>query len=97
MAGDFIKIDPQQNGATRANELIAFINSMRNLRMTGAALKATMNHMHDGTDFSTLEALYGIPTGKGQTVFDYVNGSLGSLEGTFQTSDGQLLSERVGQ
>lgn len=55
-----------------------------------------MNHNHDGSVFTDLEALFGLPAGKGQTVFDLVNGAVGSMEGAFQVADAKNITERVG-
>lgn len=61
---------------------------------TQAAL--IMNHNNDSTVFTDIETLFGLPSGKGQIVFDMVNGSIGSMEGTFQTADAKNITERLG-
>lgn len=55
-----------------------------------------MNHNNDGTTFTAIETLFGLPTGKGQAVFNMVNGSVGSMEGTFQVADAKNITEQVG-
>jgi hypothetical protein len=96
MARDFIKIDTGMTGATHAGLLRAFVQQMRQAIDTGERVKAIMTHNNDGSNFSDIEALFGIPEGKGQTVFDLVNGAVGSTQGAFQTSDAMTITEKVG-
>lgn len=96
MAGDFIKIDVGMNGAFVAPDVLGFVQSLRALLSSGRMLKARLGHMHDGVDFTVLEAQCGLQAGQGQIIFDYINGTIGALEGTFQTADGKVFSERVG-
>ena len=55
-----------------------------------------MLHMHDGTNFAELEKLFGVPVGKGQEIFDLINGSIGSMEEAIPDFRCQEITERVG-
>lgn len=96
MAIDYIKIDPTQTAATQANLLKSYIATLRQAYNLGQQTIAIMGHNNDGVTFTSLEALFGLPAGKGQTVFNFVNGSFGTMNGTFQTADVKNLTETVG-
>lgn len=96
MARDYIKIDTSTTTAIHAPTLRSFVRALRVAYEQGLNVKAIMNHNHDGSVFTDLEALFGLPAGKGQTVFDLVNGAVGSMEGTFQVADAKNITERVG-
>ena len=96
MAGDFINVDDSVTTATHAGQLIKYKNLLREARDQGKWLRDLMYRLHDGTDFSALEVLFGLPTGAGNTVFDLVNGSIGAMEGSFQNQDATTLINRVG-
>lgn len=93
MARDFIKIDPT---ASQANLLKNYVNVLRQAYEIGGRVRAIMTHNNDGTVFTDIELLFGLPPGKGQTVFNFVNGSIGSMEGTFQVPDAKTITEQVG-
>lgn len=94
-ARDYIKIDPTNTGL-QASLLRSYVNQLRQAFDTGTRILAIMGHNNDGTSFVDLEALFGLPTGKGQTVFNLVNGSIGSMQGTFQVADAKNITEQVG-
>jgi hypothetical protein len=96
MAIDFIKIDTTQIAATGAMALKNYIATLRSAYELGLHCLAIMDHNNDGTDFTPLETLFGIPVGQGQAVFDMVNGSVGSMEGKFQVADAKNITEQVG-
>lgn len=96
MARDFIKIDTTITTATQSHELKQFKEVLRDAYQRGKAILAIMGHNNDGTSFSDIEALFGLPTGKGQTVFNLMNGAIGSMEGTFQVADAKNLTETLG-
>lgn len=96
MAKVFIKIDTNMAGATHAGLLRAFVQQQRAAYQTGELLRAIMANSNDGADWTALEALFGLPSGKGQAVFDLVNGTVGALEGTFQNNNGKSLGELLG-
>lgn len=95
MARDFIKIDITQSAATQAGLLKNYVTQLRNSYELGKRCIAIMGHNNDGTVFSDIETLFGLPAGKGQTVFNLVNGSVGSMEGTFQVADAKNITEQV--
>ena len=94
MARDFIKINT--NGAPQAVLLKGYVQALRSAIEQGERVRAIMNHNHDNVDFSDIESLFGLPAGSGQTVFDLVNGSVGSMAGTFQTADATTITEKLG-
>ncbi len=96
MARDYIKIDTGNVAATQAIVLRSFVQALRTAYEQGKKVIAVMGHNNDGAVFTDIEALFGLPAGKGQIVFDLVNGAVGSMEGTFQVDDAKELSERVG-
>lgn len=96
MARDFIKVDTSTVTATHASELVQFKNVLRDAYERGKKILAVMGHNNDGSNFSDIEALFGLPAAKGQTVFNLVNGAIGSMEGTFQVADVKNLTETIG-
>lgn len=96
MARDFIKIDTTQSAATQSGLLKNYVTQLRSAYELGKRCIAIMGHSNDGTVFTDIETLFGLPAGKGQTVFNLVNGSIGSMEGTFQVSDAKNITEQVG-
>jgi hypothetical protein len=96
MASDFIPIDATKAGATQANVLKSYIQTLRTAYELGGRVKGIMDHNQDGTVWTALEALFGLPAGKGQTVYNLVNGSVGAMEGTFQNDDSKQITEQVG-
>lgn len=95
-ARDFIKIDTSVTTATQAAELKQFVSSLRDAYQRGKKILAVMGHMNDGSNFADIETFYGLPAGKGQTVFNLVNGAIGGMEGTFQVADAKNITETVG-
>lgn len=96
MARDFIRVNRTTTLGTHANDLLRLVTSVRNAYEQGIRIRDIMNHNHDGSDFSDIEALFGLPVGKGQTVYDLVNGTIGSMTGQFQVADAKNLTETVG-
>lgn len=96
MARDFIKIDTTQTAATQSQLLKSYVTQLRSAYEVGQRCLAIMGHLNDGTVFTDVETVFGLPTGKGQTVFNLVNGSLGSMQGTFQVADAKNITETVG-
>lgn len=96
MARDFIKVDPTQSAATQARALLGYVTTLRSAYEQGVKVLAVMGHNNDGTTFTDIETLFGLPTGKGQTVFNLINGSVGSMTGTFQVADAKNITETVG-
>ena len=96
MARDFIKIDSTQSAATQARLLQGYVQTLRSAYESGKRCIAIMSHNNDGTVFTDIETLFGLPAGKGQIVFNLVNGSIGSMEGTFQVADAKNITETLG-
>lgn len=96
MARDFIKVDTATTTATHAADLKAFVSVLRDAYQRGKKIIAVMGHNNDGSNFADIEALFGLPAGKGQTVFNLVNGAVGSMEGTFQVADAKNITETLG-
>ena len=96
MAIDFIAIDRNVSTATYASEILQFKNKLKEAYQQGKYLLTVMGHNNDGTNFAPIETLFGIPTGSGNTVYDLLNGTIGSMEGTFQVSDAKTFIEKVG-
>jgi hypothetical protein len=95
MAIDFIKVDTSTTTATEARSLISLRNALREAYEQVQLVLRVMGHLNDGSDFTEIEAKYGLTAGKGQIVFDLVNGSKGSMEGAFQVADVKTLTERL--
>ena len=96
MARVFIKVDRTVTTATHAALLLNYVNQLREAYELGVKVKAIMDNNQDGTIFTDIEALFGLPVGKGQAVYDLVNGSIGSMTGAFQVPDAKNITERVG-
>jgi len=96
MAIDHIPVDTNAAGATQAVELKQWVGLLRQVYEIGGRISGKMFHMFEGTDFTEVEKRYGLPVGEGQTVFDLVNGSVGSMEGRFQVDDVKTITEKVG-
>ena len=96
MARDFIKVDTATSTATHSRELLRYKDLLRQAYDQGKKVLGIMSHNQDGANFADIEALFGLPPTKGQTVFDMVNGSVGSMEGVFMIDDVKKLIERVG-
>lgn len=96
MARDFIKVNRSDVNATQAGLLLQYVNTLRSAYELGKRVKDIMTHNNDGNNFTDIEVVFGLPADKGQVVFDLVNGSVGSMEGTFQVDDAKEISERLG-
>jgi hypothetical protein len=96
MARDFIKIDVNAAGAIHSVKLKNFVNILRAAQDQGHLILDIMSHANDGTVFTDIETLFGLPTGQGQIVFNLVNGTLGSMTGTFQVADATTITSKVG-
>lgn len=96
MARDFIKVDRTQSAATQASLLLSYVSALRQSYELGVKTLAVMNHNNDGSVWTDLETLFGLPAGKGQTVYNLINGSVGSMTGAFQVPDAKNLTETLG-
>jgi hypothetical protein len=96
MAQDFIKVNRTDTAATEASRLLNYKNALRQALEQGSYILEIMNHNQVPGDFANIEGLFGLPVGKGQTVYDLINGSVGSMKGQFQTADAKNLTETLG-
>jgi hypothetical protein len=99
---DFIKIARDQTAATEANELLQFTLILRQAYELGNRIRAKMRHHFDDSKgaqsivWTDVETVWGIPAGKGTTIFTLIDGAIGSMEGAFQTSAAKDITETVG-
>lgn len=98
MPKDFIRANPSltPEAAFYASKLVATSKSLRSVMDQLEEMLAVMTHSNDGVDFSQIEGLFGLAAGKGQTVFDLVNGTLLALKGQGQNSNALSFIDRVG-
>lgn len=100
MANDFIKINRTDTSATHAQKILTAVAQVRAAKTTLDEIIGIARHnFNDGVspvDFSQFEALFGIPTGKGDEVFTFLDGTRGVLTGEFQNSNAISLIESVG-
>ena len=77
MAAGWIKVDVGWNlGA----DLINTKSSTENNYMRLKSLRDTMDQQIDGIDYSMMEQNFGIPTGKGEDVYGWVDATVTLLE-----------------
>lgn len=98
---DSIQLAKDQSAAIEANELLQLKNSMQQTLELAKRIQAKMSHNFsdanpNAIDWSGIHTLWGVPEGKEQTIWDMVNGSVGAMTGTMQTSDCVRLVERLG-
>lgn len=96
---DFIKINRTDSAATHATVILTAVNQARALKETLDKAIAIGYHNFDAgppADFAPFEALFGVPTGQGQSVFDILNGAKNAMEGTQQTDSAITLMNQIG-
>jgi hypothetical protein len=110
VVNDFIQIQRDQSAATEAADLLAFIDTLRSAYERGTRIRAKMRHRFNDSgganaiDWAPLQTLWGVPAGatstgptaNGARVFTFIDGAIGSMEGTFQVSAAKDLTESVG-
>ncbi len=102
MAADFIQINRANLNTTavKGQDLLEFRSLLRAAYEKGVAIRATMRHNFNDQvnpiDWAQVEALYGIPAGKGSTIFTFIDGSIGAMEGAFQNDASKVFTEQVG-
>ncbi len=97
---DSVAVNRTQSAATEADELLAYRSLLQQAHETGKRIQAKMNHKFNDSNpqaivWTELESRYGLTEGTGQTVFDMVNGSVGSIEGTMQNDQCVNLIDRL--
>jgi hypothetical protein len=109
VTNDIIKVQRDQVAATEAAELLQWIRDLRSVYERGIRIRAKMRRSFTDAggaaaiDWAPLQTLWGIPAGttsigpnaNGSIVFTYMDGSVGSMEGVFQTSAARDVTERV--
>ena len=95
MANDSIKITVT-NDTIKARELLSLVDKMRSAYEQAVKVKSIMDHLQDGVDFTTLEAMFGLPVDEGNTVYDLVNGAVGAMTNVFQNSNCRDITEKLG-
>ena len=96
MAVDFIPITVGSNMQSQAQQLKNLTLQVTQVYMQTVSLRNLMTHMNDGVDFSQLEKQFGLPTGKGQEVFDLLNGAANAMDGTMQNNNIKTITEKLG-
>ena len=96
MARTFIPISTANAAATHAGLLRAYVQQQRGAYELGSKIRAIMGNNHDNVNFTDIETLFGLPPGKGQAVFDMVNGTVGANEGLFENDNGKTIGELIG-
>jgi len=96
MARSFIKVARGVTTATHAGMLLAYVDQLRTAQDTGRRILGIMNQNNDGSVWTDIEALFGLPAGKGQTVYDLMNGSIGAMDGTMQNAQAKNITETLG-
>ncbi len=107
MASDFIHLQRDQSAATEAAELLQWLRDLRSVYERGVRIRSKMDHNFTSgpsIDWSQLQTLWGVPSNgtdvgdsaNGKIVFTFIDGTVGSLEGAFQTSAGKDVTETVG-
>lgn len=96
MARDYIKIIRTDSAATQASPMLEFLRNLRTTYEQGVKIKAIMDHLQDGTTWTDIETVFGLPAGTGHAVYDLVNGTVGAMNGTFQNNNAVTLTEKVG-
>lgn len=79
----------EQAGALATN----LAGALRSLQIAHARLtflKSRMDNMQAGTDWTVVEAQFGLPSGKGQTLYNLVTGSLSHFSATAILNDASL-------
>lgn len=92
MARDFIKVDVTNTAATKASFLVQYIGVLRQAMDLGDRLKSMMDHNTDGTVFTDIEALFGVPAGSGSVVYNAVVGAVAGVK----SNDAKTVTERIG-
>ncbi len=111
MAADFIHLQRDQSAATEAAELLQWIRDLRSVYERGTRIRAKMGHNFLGNanaeliNWAQLETLWGVPvfngnsvgsSANGKIVYTFMDGTVGGMEGNFQTSAAKDVTETVG-
>lgn len=93
---DNVKVDQSApNTAPLAREVIAARGLARQALEAITAVKSRMDHLTDGTNFTTLATVCGVASGDAQTLYNLFAGALSGMTGGSTTADFKNLTERV--
>lgn len=95
MPKDFILVDNTKAGASLSVLLKNAASFGRQYYSALLSIRAQMTHLEDNVDFTQIETMFGLDVGKGQIVFDLVNGSIGAIEGTMQNAQNKTMTEQL--
>jgi hypothetical protein len=76
MSANYIPVDLSKRLGLRLRRAVDLTRELLNLL---AETKAVMEAQIDGTDYSAVEAQYGLPAGKGQTAYNLVAGAYSTI------------------
>ena len=62
------------------SQLASLVESQNNIIATMRKIKSQMDNMTNASDWTVIEAQFGIPAGKGQTVYNLIAGALSELD-----------------
>jgi hypothetical protein len=96
MAKNFIKIDRTTQTAVYAMELLSLVGQLRATLNQIDKIKGIADANWATTDFVDFEALFGIPTGQGATVYALIRDSREALRGLSTQTAALTLIDRVG-
>lgn len=80
MANNYIAVN--QNASVLSSSLMSGINTLALAVGRLQQLKTDMDNMTDGQDWTTVETNFGIPTGKGASVYNLLTGCVSDLTGS---------------
>lgn len=99
MPVDFIKVNTTDSAAFMAKDVQRAAKLTEDLIQLLTFIKERSTHLFVGAptnNFAPLEQAFGVEAGKGQTVFDMINGTLGAMAGTMTNSQALEFKNRVG-
>lgn len=99
MANDFIKINLADTSATLARDTKNAIEAIRSAITQVDKVVGILQHNFDAgdnIDWTHVEAICGVPAGKGQILFTLLDGARGVLTGEFQNANAVELINRIG-
>ncbi len=100
MAADLITLERTQSAAVKVNDLLNFVRQVSDVLKNGVAMREQMRHAFDDTDpqnivWTQLETTWGVPMGEGESIWAFVNGTMGAMAGTMTNADAVNMTNRV--
>lgn len=96
MAKDFIPVQRTVTTATNAQDLLSLISRGRSYQEQLIKVKSIMDHCWATTDFTQLEAQFGLAAGQGTIVYPLVRDSLLAWTGAGTFASNSTIIEKVG-